>query len=57
MAILYNCITFITTYARYENRAIKQSWVVSTQIWVRYGQTQMLGWKMQLKHLQLKVTV
>jgi len=24
----------------------KKCWVISTQIWVRYGQTQMLGKKM-----------
>jgi len=30
----------------------KKGWVVSTQIWVKYGQTQM-----QLKNVQLKVKV
>jgi len=34
--------------------------LVSTQIWVKYGQTQMLGWKCNLKivkKLQLKLKV
>jgi len=27
----------------YENPTLKKCWVVLTQIWVKYGQTQMLG--------------
>jgi len=37
--------------------AYTRSWVVTTQIWVKYGQTQMLRLKMQLKNVQLKVKV
>jgi len=35
----------------------KICWVVSTQIWVKYGQTINVGLKTQLKNVQLKVKV
>jgi len=30
----------------------KKCWVVSTQIWVKYGQTQMFGLKISFKKLK-----
>jgi len=36
---------------------LKKCWVVSTQFWVKYGQTQVLGKKCNYKNFQLKVKV
>jgi len=37
-----NFMAVITPFSVFSTHS-KQCWVVSTQIWVKYGQTQMLG--------------